>query len=193
MIFLELDELKEIVAPANSRSMKRKKTDTSSSDEAWWKRRQSSRKASEQNNEAETELQIQNILKKFFDESQLVENRQVNTTAMNNTCKKSASTLNESLVEYSVSELKDTEAKTVGELLEELGPKESVHYICRAYLQRLSFNYHQVWPQDLDATYVRLVHYLNGQCDQWEAITRLVYILITVLMSYQVSVQNKSF
>lgn len=150
---LELDEVKVIVATNSSaRSLKRKKTDTqSSSDDSWWKRR-SARKGSDKNSEAEAELTVQHILKKFFDETQLSESNQ--TTAGNNKNNDKGSsnadgnkkTLNESLVEYSVPELKDSEAKVVKKVLAGFGSNsQSIHRVCRAYLERLAENFDRIW------------------------------------------------
>lgn len=150
-VCLELDEVKAIVATSSSaRSLKRKKTDTqSSSDDSWWKRR-SARKGSDKNSEAETELTVQHILKKFFDETQLSESN--HTTAGNNTNNNrgcadgNKKTLNESLVEYSVPELKDSEAEAVRKVLAGFGSgSQSVHRVCRAYLERLAENFDRIW------------------------------------------------
>lgn len=152
-VCLELDEVKAIVATSGSaRSLKRKKTDAqSSSDDSWWKRR-SSRKGNDKSCEAEAELTVQHILKKFFDEAQLSEARDTAVGNGNSAeggagggAESSKKALNESLMEHSVPELKDSEAQAVRKLLVGFGASQSVHRVCRAYLERLAENFGRIW------------------------------------------------
>ena len=70
MIFSETTELiKAIVGPTQTnRSMKRKKTD---SEDSWWKNSRRSLRKGADKSEAEAELKIYDILRKFFDENYL--------------------------------------------------------------------------------------------------------------------------
>ena len=65
--------------------------------------------------------------------------------AQSDSVNKKVSSINESLIEYSIPELKDTEYKSIMLILNKLTHKESIRTIIKSYLRGLSFQYDKIW------------------------------------------------
>ncbi|CAF0778497.1 unnamed protein product [Brachionus calyciflorus] len=137
------------------------KSENFGNEDGWWKRR-SLRKGNEKNEQ--TEITINDILKKFFDDNMLSDVK----TIMTPTKKKF---LNQNL-STSIQPLEENESEPVEKFIEKLKSCETNMFeLIKKYLNELSLNFDKKWYESLDEIFIKLFDYLNNQMNLTELIS----------------------